>query len=191
MKLKYIIAIGGVCSSLLIATNSKATETTIATESLLQPIGVLEEIVNVDNIPPMIERADAGQVAIDPVSANDLRYMSAIIWAEAGNQCKAGQQAVGIVVMNRIKSSLMPNTIYEVIAAPGQFTPFSNGSFAIGLIYYDMNQLSPQIIDAARYALNGNTYVYYNETLLDLDGYLYFSRWIYNHRLIIQDHMFK
>lgn len=125
------------------------------------------------------------------ISADDLRYMSAIIWAEAGNQCEAGQQAVGIVVMNRVASETYKDTVYGVINEPYQFSPIKNGSFAKALSRYDNGDMPECVIDAAKYALHGNTVVNYNGTTYDLDGYLYFSRWVNNAKLIIQDHMFK
>lgn len=125
------------------------------------------------------------------ISADDLRYMSAIIWAEAGNQCEAGQQAVGIVVMNRVASEIYKDTVYGVINEPYQFSPVKNGSFAKALSRYDSGNMPECIIDAAKYALQGNTVVNYNGTTYDLNGYLYFSRWVSNAKLTIQDHMFK
>ncbi len=125
------------------------------------------------------------------ISADDLRYMSAIIWAEAGNQCEAGQQAVGIVVMNRVASKTYKDTVYDVINEPYQFSPVKNGSFARALNRYDSGDMPECVIDAAKYALQGNTTVNYNGTTYDLNGYLYFSRWVSNAKLTIQDHMFK
>lgn len=125
------------------------------------------------------------------ISADDLRYMSAIIWAEAGNQCEAGQQAVGIVVMNRVASETYKDTVYDVINEPYQFSPVKNGSFTRALNCYDNGDIPECVIDAAKYALQGNTTVNYNGTTYDLDGYLYFSRWVSNAKLTIQDHMFK
>ena len=43
------------------------------------------------------------QIEDSKIDAKELRYMSAIIFAEAGNQCEAGQQAVGIIVMERVR----------------------------------------------------------------------------------------
>ena len=190
MKLKYIIAIGGMCSSLLIATNSQATETTVATESLLKPIDKIEEIINMDNIPQ--EGAKVGQVTTNPVSAEDLRWLSAIIWAEAGNQCEAGQQAVGIVVMNRMKcETYFANTVHDVIYEPGQFSPVDNGSYNVALRMYDTGTLPISAIEAATYVLEGNSVIKYKEIYYDMSSYLYFSRWVYGCRLQIQDHMFK
>lgn len=131
------------------------------------------------------------QLEDNKISASDLRYMSAIIWAEAGNQCEAGQQAVGIVVMNRVASEIYKDTVYDVINEPYQFSPVKSGSFSKALKYYDSGEMPECIIDAAKYALHGNTTVNYNGTTYDLDGYLYFSGYVKNAKLIIQDHMFK
>ena len=131
------------------------------------------------------------QLEASKISASDLRYMSAIIWAEAGNQCEAGQQAVGIVVMNRVASETYKDTVYDVINEPYQFSPVKNGSFAKALNYYDSGEMPECVIDAAKYALHGNTTVNYNGTTYDLDGYLCFSRYVKNAKLTIQDHMFK
>jgi hypothetical protein len=121
----------------------------------------------------------------------DLRYLSAIIWAEAGNQCEAGKQAVGIVVMNRVESAIYKDTIYDVINEPYQFSPVQNGSFATGLALYDNGELSEEIINSAKYALSGNKSVEYNNNVIDLNGCLYFSRYVENAKYQIQDHQFK
>lgn len=60
-----------------------------------------------------------------------LYWLSHIINAEAGNQPLTGKIAVGNVVLNRVNSSLFPNTVYEVIYQRGQFTPVSNGSIKL------------------------------------------------------------
>lgn len=122
---------------------------------------------------------------------NDLRYMSAIVWAEAGNQCEAGQQAVGIVVMNRVESEIYEDTIYEVINEPNQFSPATNGLFSEALDYYDSGMMPKIIIDAAKYSLQGNKTINYDGKTYNLENYLYFSRWVDNSKLVIQDHMFK
>lgn len=141
--------------------------------------------------PAEIAKTIEEQLEDSYINAEDLRYMSAIIWAEAGNQCEAGQQAVGIVVMNRVASETYKDTIYDVINEPYQFSPVSNGSFIKALNYYDSGDISESIVNAAKYALKGNKTVNYNGEIYNLDGYLYFSRWINNSKLIIQDHMFK
>ena len=60
--------------------------------------------------------------------ADVVYWLSRIINAESGNQPLAGKIAVGNVVLNRVASSLFPNTVYEVIFQRNQFTPVRNGS---------------------------------------------------------------
>ena len=67
-----------------------------------------------------------------PADANtyneeDLYWLSRIIYAEAGNQPMAGRVAVGTVILNRVANDHFPNTIKDVIFAPRQFSPVSNG----------------------------------------------------------------
>ncbi len=60
-------------------------------------------------------------------SASDVTLLAATIEAEAGNQSYFGQQAVASVIMNRVKSSLFPNTIFGVISQENQFQPYRQG----------------------------------------------------------------
>lgn len=55
------------------------------------------------------------------------RLMASIIFCEAGNQPYEGQVAVGAVIMNRVKSSVFPNTVEEVVYQSGQFVPACTG----------------------------------------------------------------
>lgn len=61
------------------------------------------------------------------VSPDEQKLLAALIFCEAGNQPYEGQVAVGAVVMNRVKSSVYPNSIYEVIYQSGQFGPAITG----------------------------------------------------------------
>lgn len=85
-----------------------------------------------------------------PYTADDLYWMSRIIYAESGGEPLLGKLAVGTVIMNRVASSEFPNTIYDVIFDRKwgvQFTPTANG-----MIYKDPNQES---ILAAKMVLDG------------------------------------
>lgn len=55
--------------------------------------------------------------------SEDVLLLARIIYAEARGEPFSGQVAVGAVVLNRVRSSLFPNTIWEVIYERGQFTP--------------------------------------------------------------------
>ena len=79
--------------------------------------------------------------------SDSLYWLSRIINAESGNQPLDGKLAVGTVIMNRVDSPRFPNTIYDVIFAPNQFTPASSGS-----IYREPNAES---VVAAKLILEG------------------------------------
>lgn len=89
-------------------------------------------------------------------SDDEFVWLKYIVAAEAGNQGLTGMQMVAEVVVNRVLDSRFPNTIQEVIFAPGQFTPVSDGAF-----YTAYNNL-PQSIQlecdtAVRNALAGSS----------------------------------
>ncbi|MBQ7677725.1 MAG: cell wall hydrolase [Lachnospiraceae bacterium] len=60
-------------------------------------------------------------------SESEIILLAATIQAEAGNQSYTGKLAVGSVIMNRVKSSKFPNTIYGVITQENQFEPWRKG----------------------------------------------------------------
>ena len=59
---------------------------------------------------------------------DDLELLSYLIMSEAGNQETIGKKLVCDVVLNRVESPFFPNTVRDVIYAPGQFAVVSNGS---------------------------------------------------------------
>ena len=65
--------------------------------------------------------------------ADEVYWLSRIISAEAKGEPMKGQIAVGNVVLNRVRSSAYPNTIYGVIFDRKHGTQFSPVSF--GTIY--------------------------------------------------------
>lgn len=93
------------------------------------------------------------QKKYDAVAAhgNDVEVLAAIIQMEAGNQPYEGQLAVGAVVMNRVRSGSYPNTIADVIFAPGQFPPAHTDRFQQVLA----NGPKASCMQAAKEALNG------------------------------------
>ena len=84
-------------------------------------------------------------------SSNDVYWLARIIHAEAGAESYQGKVAIGNVILNRVKSSSFPNTIYNVIfeyyKSIPQFSPVADGT-----IY---NTPSQESIQAAKDALNG------------------------------------
>ena len=63
----------------------------------------------------------------------DIRLLAALIYCEAGNQPYEGQVAVGAVVMNRVMSSVFPDTVVGVIYQNKQFSPVASGRLALAL----------------------------------------------------------
>lgn len=84
-------------------------------------------------------------------SQDDLYWLARIIEAEASGESYNGKVAVGNVILNRVKSSEFPNTIYGVIfeyyGNIPQFSPVAEGT-----IY---NTPSEESTKAAKDALNG------------------------------------
>ena len=124
-------------------------------------------------------------------TASQLRYMSSIIYSEACGEPYAGKKAVGIVVANRMKSSLFPNTIKGVLYQRRQFTPARNGSLNRSLALYDSGRMDPDCIAAAKEALNGDKMVVYKNSSINMTKTLFFSRYIYRSKFRIAHHMFK
>ena len=59
---------------------------------------------------------------INSLTEEDKELIYRITFREAGNQCEEGQRAVMEVILNRVLSDRFPNTVYEVLSAPGQFS---------------------------------------------------------------------
>lgn len=125
----------------------------------------------------------------------DLRLMSAIIYCEAGSEPYAGKVAVGIVVMNRVKSKAFPNTIRKVIYQKSQFSPVRNGSLKRALARYDSGRfnsgLEKQCVKAAKEALDGVKAVTYAGSTKNMKNYHFFSGSLKGARYKIKGHRFK
>lgn len=107
-------------------------------DSVAMPIRVLAQVFNlkVDYDSKMgwvvLEHQEGASAYLTPAdefyNADELLWLSRIINAESGNQPLEGKVAVGNVVMNRVRSRLFPNTIYDVIFQKNQFGPAASGS---------------------------------------------------------------
>lgn len=81
------------------------------------------------------------------ISDSDLNLLARCVYGESRGEPYSGQVAVAAVVLNRVKSSKFPNTIYGVIYQRGAFTAVDDGQ-----INLTPNQSA---YNAARDALNG------------------------------------
>ena len=92
----------------------------------------------------------AGGIAARSYREDEVLWLSRIIYAESGGEPLKGKIAVGNVILNRVRSSAYPNTIYGVIFDKRygvQFSPVSNGT-----IY---NTPNAESVIAAKICLEG------------------------------------
>lgn len=108
-------------------------------------------------------------------NADDLYWLSRIIYAESNIEPFKGKIAVGNVILNRVRSNEFPSSIYGVIfdrKYGTQFTPVANGS-----IY---NSSSPSCIIAAKICLEGFTFS--DSILYFMDASAASNMWVANNR---------
>lgn len=120
--------------------------------------------------------AAAMGLSLTSQSNNDVYLLAKCIHAEARGEPYSGQVAIGAVILNRVRSSKFPNTVYGVIYQPWAFTCVNDGQ-----INLEPNQSA---YNAARDALNGwdPTYgaiYYYNPATAT-------SSWIWSRQIVVK-----
>lgn len=75
-------------------------------------------------------RRDISEVSF---AEGDRELLAALIYCEAGGEPYAGKVAVGAVVINRMLSSVYPDTIVGVVYQNRQFSPVASGRLALAL----------------------------------------------------------
>lgn len=125
----------------------------------------------------------------------ELRLLSSIIYCEAGSESYNGKLAVGIVVMNRVKSRRYPNTVKSVIYQKSQFSPVRSGSLKKVLKDYDKGGFKStrekDAIKAAKAALNGQKTITVKGKQKNFSGFLSFSGKIKGYTYQLGNHQFK
>lgn len=125
----------------------------------------------------------------------ELRLLSALIYCEAQGENYRGKIAVGIVVMNRVRSKLYPDTLKDVIYQKYQFSPVSTGSLKKALSEYDKGNFTSAAeidsIKAAKIALNGTTKITIKGKKKDFGKYLSFSGRLRGYTYRFGNHQFK
>jgi len=86
----------------------------------------------------------------------DRELLAQLIYCEAGGEPYEGQLAVGAVVINRLLSSVYPDTITGVIYQRKQFSPVGSGRLALALTN---KKATPSCYRAADEAMSGATNV--------------------------------
>lgn len=118
-------------------------------------------------------------------NAEDLYWLSRVIYAESGNQPMDGMIGVGNVVLNRVRdeSGAFPDTVQGVIFQPGQFSVVDAGT-----IY---SEPRPRCVLAAKLCLEGANTV--GDSLFFLNPGISNSAWFDTYRIFrlsIGEHYF-
>lgn len=89
-------------------------------------------------------RSDETIVAL---TAKEKDVLIRLVYAEANGESLEGQIAVAAVVLNRVQSPRFPNTVWDVMHQPGQFTPVEGNNLP--------SVVSDSCIEAVNRALRG------------------------------------
>lgn len=125
---------------------------------------------------------------VEPVNLNlsneEIDLLARLVRAEAQTESLEGKIAVACVVLNRVESPQFPDTIKEVIYAPGQFQPVQNGE-----INKPADEESIQAVQASlteERQLAPGALFFYNPAIAS-------SRWLDSRTttLVIGQHVFK
>jgi N-acetylmuramoyl-L-alanine amidase len=118
------------------------------------------------------------------LSEDDIDLLARIVRAEAQTEPFEGKVAVADVVINRVESPQFPDTIEDVIYAPGQFQPVSNGE-----IYKPADEES---IEAVKTALTDQDEIA-EDSLFFYNPDIATNRWLDSREttVVIGDHVFK
>ena len=85
---------------------------------------------------PIIERAKTIQAEAHQQFLTDRDIIATVIYNEAGYKCSdRHMELVAAVIINRLKSDLFPDTVYEIVTAPKQYHP----------LYADPNSIYGQL----------------------------------------------
>jgi peptidoglycan hydrolase CwlO-like protein len=111
---------------------------------------------------------DISEVTFDE---GDRRLLANLIYCEAGAEPYAGKLAVGAVVINRVLSSVYPNTVVGVIYQNKQFSPVNDGHLALALASEKANADCYKAADEAMSGItNVGQCVYFRTPIEGLEG---------------------
>lgn len=120
-----------------------------------------DKIVDLETVQPAVTTENYGAQTVnpsvldkkaEPFSEKDLMLLAKITQVEAGYESYEGQLGIANVILNRMKDSRFPDSIYSVIYSGNQFPPAHNGLL-------DKSRPSASALRAAKDALNGKNNV--------------------------------
>lgn len=127
-----------------------------------------EEELRLSQLAAQSARRDLSQVTFEE---NDRYLLANLIYCEAGAEPYEGKVAVGAVVINRVCSSVYPNTITGVIYQYKQFSPVRNGRLALALAENRATEACYRAADEAMAGVtNVGNRVYFRTPIPGLEG---------------------
>ena len=78
-------------------------------------------------VPIAIEETEELTEIIEEMSKEDVELIALVTMAEAEGECEEGKRLVIDTILNRVDSEHFPDTVYEVIYQPNQFSSMWNG----------------------------------------------------------------
>lgn len=122
-------------------------------ESLASIKKQLEEEIRMSQLAASSYWRDISEVTFED---GDRYLLAVLIYCEAGGEPYEGQVAVGAVVINRLLSSVYPNTLTGVIYQRSQFSPVGSGRLGY---YLSIGKTTQSCYNAADAAMSGVTNV--------------------------------
>lgn len=148
--------------------NDKTQEVADATEEYRKIKAKYEEELRLSRLAAQSSWRDISEVQFEE---NDRYLLANLIYCEAGGEPYEGQVAVGAVVINRVLSSVYPDTVTGVIYQRHQFSPVDYGTLANAL---NVNKATDSCYRAADEAMAGRTNVgncvYFRTPIPGLEG---------------------
>lgn len=78
-------------------------------------------------VPIAIEETEESTEIIEEMSKEDVELIALVTMAEAEGECEEGKRLVIDTILNRVDSEHFPDTVYEVVYQPNQFSSMWNG----------------------------------------------------------------
>ncbi len=193
MKLRKILLCMFISILVFSITNESAFAAT-TTKTTQEKATKTTKVANTTKAASQTTKSTAAKKTVKYTEA-DLRLMSAIIYCEASSESYNGKLAVGIVIMNRVRSNRYPNSVKSVIYQKSQFSPVKSGSLNKALAVYDKGGFTSakekDSINAAKAALDGQKYITVNGKKKDFSKYHSFSNKIKGYTFKLGHHQFK
>lgn len=132
--------------------NIETTENSESTESTSENIKETQQ----ESTEPVTEEITEPMEEVKSYSEDDLFYLAAAVCREAGGESEEIQLLVANVIMNRVSSSLYPNTIYEVLTQYKQYGTM--WKYGISFPDWADQKVKDQCYSVAKRILEGERY---------------------------------